>query len=273
VDTSRLCDRYLGILGFVPGPPQLDRLTDLVAAQLTRVPFENVSKLYLKRRFGAVSAPTLEQHLDGIEHFRFGGTCYANNPHFYTLLRHLGYDVTLCGADMSRPDVHIVSIVRLTGREYLIDVGYAAPFYAPLPRDVGRAVEIRFGACRYILHPRDDRGRSELEVVREGVRLHGYLAKPAPRAISDFARIIGDSYGETATFMNAVTVERFFPARSVRIHNLSLTESTPSSVKTTRLADRDELIQAIAAHAEMSEDVVREAIDDVSLEGDIYSPR
>jgi hypothetical protein len=75
--------RYLGILGLAAGAPDLEHLRALVAAQLMRVPFENVSKLYLKKRFGATSAPTLEQHLDGIERFRFGGTCYANNPHFY----------------------------------------------------------------------------------------------------------------------------------------------------------------------------------------------
>ena len=262
--------RYLGILGLAAGPPDLEHLRALVAAQLMRVPFENVSKLYLKKRFGAMSAPTLEEHLDGIERFRFGGTCYANNPHFYALLRQLGYDVALCGADMSRPDVHVVSIVRLGAREHLVDVGYGAPFYGPLPRDLESDFEIRFGDCRYVLSPRDEAGRSRLEVFRGGRDLHGYLAKPVPREIGEFQTVIADSYRETATFMNAVVVERFFLGRSVRIHNLSVTESTPDGATTTRLADRDALIQAIEAHAGIPADVVREATEGVRLDADLY---
>ncbi len=263
-------DRYLGILGLAAGPPDLEHLNALVATQLVRVPFENVSKLYLKKRFGATSAPALEQHLDGIERFRFGGTCYANNPHFFALLRQLGYDVTLCGADMSHPDVHVVSIVCLEGREHLVDVGYGAPFYGPLPRDLASDFEIRFGDCRYLLSPRDAAGRSRLTVLRDGRDLHGYLAKPAPREIGEFQAVIADSYRDTATFMNAVVVERFFPDRSVRIHNLSVTGSTPDGAITTRLQDRDQLVQAIETHAGIPADVVREATEGVRLDADIY---
>lgn len=268
---ARSFDRYLGILGVAAEPPAADHLSRLVGAQLVRVPFENVSKLYLKKRFGATSAPSLDEYLDGIERCRFGGTCYANNPHFYRLLRHLGYDVTLCGADMSRPDVHVVSTVRLPGREYLVDVGYAAPFFEPLPRDLDTDHEIRFGAFRYVLAPQDGRACSRLRVFRDAQELHGYLAKPEPREIGHFREAIEASYRDTATFMNAVVVERFFPGRSLRIQNLSLTESTADHAVVTRLAGRDELVQAIEHHAGMPADVVRAAVAGVSLEGDLYS--
>jgi arylamine N-acetyltransferase len=269
--TARSFDRYLAILGVAATPPAPDHLTRLVGAQLVRVPFENVSKLYLRKRFGATSAPSLDEYLDGIERCRFGGTCFASNPHFYRLLRHLGYDVTLCGADMSRPDVHVVSIVRLQGREYLVDVGYAAPFFEPLPRDLATDHEIRFGACRYVLAPQDCRARSRLTVFRHGQEIHGYQARPEPREIGHFREVIAASYRDAATFMNAVVVERFFPGRSVRIHNLSLTESTSDRASVTRLADRDELIQAVERHAEMSADIIRAAVEGVTLEGDLYT--
>ncbi len=262
--------RYLGLLGLAAGPPDLEHLNALVAAQLMRVPFENISKLHLKKRSGATSPPTLEEHLDGIERFRFGGTCYANNPHFFALLRQLGYDAALCGADMSRPDVHVVTIVRLGGREHLVDVGYGAPFYAALPRDLASDFEIPFGDCRYILKPQDEAGRSRLTALRGDGELHGYLAKPAAREIGHFRDVMADSYRETSTFMNAVVVARFFPGRSVRIHNLSLTESTAAGATTTPLEDRDALIQAIEAHAGIPADIVREATEGVRLDGDIY---
>ncbi|MBD3872676.1 MAG: arylamine N-acetyltransferase, partial [Acidobacteria bacterium] len=104
---AKTFERYLSILGIEAAPPGLDHLHRLVSAQLTRVPFENISKLFLKKTQGASYIPSLEQHLDGIERFSFGGTCYANNPYFSKLLRHLGYDVDMCGANMSEPDVHV----------------------------------------------------------------------------------------------------------------------------------------------------------------------
>ena len=47
--------------------PSLAALSALTFAQLTRVPFENISKLFLRRREGAETIPTFERHLgDGV---------------------------------------------------------------------------------------------------------------------------------------------------------------------------------------------------------------
>ena len=68
----------LGVPRREPGPAALD---ELVAAHVTRVPFENVSKLYRLRRLGLAGLPPLDVFLDGIERYRLGGTCYSNNCH------------------------------------------------------------------------------------------------------------------------------------------------------------------------------------------------
>lgn len=133
-----------------------------------------------------------------------------------------------------RPDVHVVSMVRLEEREWLVDVGYAAPFFEPLRRDLDTEYEIRFGSCRYVLMPRDRRGCSRLQLFPAGELVHGYLAKPEPRSIGHVEGVIRDSYRDSATFMNALVVERFFPGRSVRIHNLTLTESTRQQLRPSR---------------------------------------
>jgi arylamine N-acetyltransferase len=263
--------KYLALLGVGVHSPSRSALGELVRAQLTRVPFENVSKLYLMRRRGADYMPSLEEHLEGIESFNFGGTCYANNYYFSLLLGNLGYEVTLCGADMTTPDVHVVSTVRLEGREWLVDVGYAAPFFEPLPLDLDIEYEIRFGSYRYVLMPRDQRGCSRLQMFRAGELVHGYLAKPEPRPIDHFEEVIRDSYRDSATFMNAVVVERFFPGRSVRIHNLKLTESTPDQVASVELSGLEQLVQAVERHCGIPAAVVREAVDGLALEGDIYT--
>ena len=151
--------------------------------------------------FSCDASATLEGYLDGIERFNFGGTCYANNYYLHTLLQHLGFDVRLCGADMNNPDVHLVSIVALESREHLVDVGYAAPFFEPLPRDLERDLVIDFGRCRYVLRPTDGLGRSRLDMYRDGELTHGYLAKPEPRSIDEFDGVIRGSYRSSANFM------------------------------------------------------------------------
>jgi arylamine N-acetyltransferase len=263
-------DRYLEILGVNPEPPSLRALAALVEAQLTRVPFENVSKLFLRRREGADTMPTPDRYLDGIERFHLGGTCYPNNGYFNLLLRYLDYDARLCGADMSEPDVHLVSVVRLERREFLVDVGYAAPFFQPLPRDLATEHVVSWGDDRYVLEPRDAAGRSQLRHEHRGRRIHGYLAKPHARSLVHFESVVRDSYGDAATFMNAVVLVRFWPGRSVRIHNLELSESTPDSTRVTALADRDELVEAIRQHFEIPGAIARGALEGLGDLRDVH---
>ena len=133
-----------------------------VQAQLVKVPFENVSKLYYKKHHNHQGLPNLEFFLDGIERFHFGGTCYSNNYCFYQLLVNLGYQIKLCGADMFNPDVHLVSVVTVEQQEYLVDVGYAAPFLTPLPRDLTTDYVIVLGRDQYVLKPQDAQGCSQM---------------------------------------------------------------------------------------------------------------
>lgn len=253
--------RYLDVLGVDAGPPTYETLCRVVRAHLMRIPFENVSKLYAVNRLGLRRIPDLPAYLEGIENEGFGGTCYSNNPYLWSLLRRLGFDASLCGADMpSGPDVHIVIFVRVDGREYLVDVGYAAPFYAPLPRDLDADHEVAFGNERYVLEPQDGAGRSRLHHYRDGKLIHGYLAKPASRAPSHFTAVIEDSYRDTATFMNAVVLVRFRDGESVAIRDDALIHATPSSSTLEKLPTRDDLVAAVVRQFGIREETVREAI-------------
>ena len=101
-------------------------------AHICRVPFENISKLLLIGREGTPRPTRLPEFLDGIERQDLGGTCYSNNPFLVELLRALGYDADLLGADMSSPNVHTVIRVRLDGAEWHVDAGYGGPFWRPI---------------------------------------------------------------------------------------------------------------------------------------------
>jgi arylamine N-acetyltransferase len=254
-------ERYLAILGLEAEPPSRRALSRLVRAHLIRVPFENISKLFLRKRQGAETIPSLEEYLDGIERFNMGGTCYANNTSFYLLLRQLGYEVKLCGADMSQADVHVVIMVRVDGREYLVDVGYAAPFYEPMPRDLEENLVMAYGGDEWVLEPQDDSGRSRMLQYRRGLLDHGYLAKPNPRSPDFFSDVIRGSYDGDSTFMNAVGMVRFFDDRLVRIHNLTLIEATRETARVRELADRDVLVAAIRKFFGIPGAIVEMALD------------
>ena len=264
-------DRYLDILGLNRRKPGYDALAEIVSRHVMRVPFESVSKLYYYRRLGLSTIPNPELYLDGIEKYHFGGTCYSNNYYLNRLLLHLGYDARLCGADMNNPDVHIVSMVTVENREYIIDVGYAAPFWDPLPRDLKHDHVVRHGNTRYELKPQDDSGCSRLELYRDGELRHSYLAKPIARDIEFFAPAIADSFSESSTFMNALLLVRFFPGRSLTIHNLTIVESDGSDAKFTAIDDPGDLTQIVAKHFAIPESITEQALDGFEFTGDAWS--
>jgi N-hydroxyarylamine O-acetyltransferase len=262
---------YLRVLGVAPRQPDRDALDAMVFAQATRVPFETISKLHYRDTLGLTTILPIELYLDGIERNHFGGTCYSNNIHFCRLLQALGYDAALCGAGMpSGPDVHAAITVSLDGREELVDVGYAAPFLRPLPRDAGHDVVVSFGRDRYVLAPRDSEGRSKLDLYRVGELTHGYLLKPTPRAIEHFDTAVRDSFRPSATFMNAVMLVRYTEATSVAIHNLSVIRSEADAFTVEQLADKEALVAAIEQEFLIPSELARPAIAGLGPLGDPY---
>lgn len=266
-----LVERFLRVLGVPSRAPGLEALRELTAAYVSRVPFESVSKVYRWKRLGLEAVPDAGLFLEGIEETGFGGTCYSNNFHLYALLAALGYDVKLCGADMAAPDVHTVVLANVEGRELLLDAGYAAPFLEPLPRDLAADHPIALGRDRYVLRPRDAEGRSRLELHRDGVLKHAYLAKPAPRRLEDFEGVIAASFRPEATFRNALLLARFRPGEGLVIHNLTVVESRGEGSTTRTLRDREELAAEVRRSFGIPEAIVGEVLGTIGRFGDAWS--
>lgn len=263
--------RYLRLLGVEKGGADRELLDQLVRAHATRVPFESISKLHYFRTLGLTEIPDIDLYLEGIEQYSFGGTCYANNAHFCRLLQTLGFEASLCGADMgSGEDVHAAIVVRAGGRDLLIDAGYAAPFLVPIPLNENADVVVRFGRDRYVLSPRDEWSRSRLDLYREGELIHGYLLKPHPRPVVHFDAVVRRSFRAEATFMNAVMLVRYTADASIAIHNLSVVRSTATAFHLERLTDREDLVRAIVSEFGMPESVTREVVAHVPMTGDPY---
>jgi N-hydroxyarylamine O-acetyltransferase len=228
---------YLALLGLDAVRADFDGLKQVVRRHLITVPFENISKRLYGYQ-GATTFPDLDTWLHDIEAYRFGGTCYANNYHLYGLLRHLDFDIRLCGADMAhRQDVHLASMVVCEGREYIVDCGFGAPFFQPLPRDLLLPQVISLGKERFVVQPQDSAGMSRVEQYESGELRYGYALKPVPRELREFRQVIADSYAADAFFMKKLCIMRFSEHGSVSLRNQSLTHNIDGTSATVTVGD------------------------------------
>jgi N-hydroxyarylamine O-acetyltransferase len=266
---DKLFGKYLELLGIEKSrPADFDLLRNIVKAHLIKVPFENISKLIYKKR-GMNYIPNLELFLEGIEKYNLGGTCYSNNYYLYLLLKHLGYKIKLCGADMKNPDVHLISLVIIDDKEYIIDGGYAAPFFEPLPIDSEDDFIIQLANEKYIVKRKDESGRTTVEQYSQEKLQHWYTANPQPRKIEEFKKVIEESYSDSATFMNAVRITRFSDAGSLVLKNLSLTETLNGQSVTTTIHFKD-IPSLIDKKFRIPVEIVLKAIGDFKELKDIY---
>ena len=226
--------RYLRLLGIEGRPSGLSGLRTIVQRHLSSVPFENISKLLLYDREGAGRVTTLLEFLDGIEFSDLGGTCYTNNPFLTDLLRELGYDADLCGADMSKPNVHTCVRVRIDSLAYHVDVGFAAPFREPIRLD-RLPVQVDEGRDHYVL----DRERSgdgfRMSIFSGAEYCLGYVVHDPPRPREFFDRAVLNSYALSSTFMKCLRISRIFAGYSLDLIDGKLSRHEAGKTTVTHL--------------------------------------
>ena len=267
VDKS-LFKKYLSLLEAEEASPSRELLNKIVKAHLIKVPFENISKLLFKQK-GVNNIPKFADFLEGIEKHNFGGTCYTNNYYLCLLLEHLGFDITLCGADMKKPDVHLISRVKINGHEYIVDGGYAAPFLNPLPADLNSDFIISLGNEKYVVKPKDENGKTRVEQHYNGKLQHWYTANTKPRKIEDFSKVIADSYADDAVFMNAVRITRFTENGALVQKNFMFAETNGAETFTVKL-NLGELPDFVESKFQMPAELLRQALNSIKELKDIY---
>ena len=241
-------ERYLRLLGIAGRPSGLAGLRMLVRRHLVAVPFENVSKVLLYAREGAGRATRLDEFLDGFEFSDLGGTCYSLNGFLAELLRDLGFEAELLGADMSKPDEHACLRVRVDAVPYLVDVGFAAPFREPMRLD-RLPFEVREGVNGYVLERDSERSRMSMF---SGDRPAGsYLAHEPPRDAAYFATVVAMSYRLTSTFMTSLRINRIFDGYSIDLIGRKLYRHEAGETTVTELADMAELRAAVSGQLQM----------------------
>jgi arylamine N-acetyltransferase len=257
---SHYLARYLRLLGVEEPVSGLSGLERIVMAHVCRVPFENVSKLLLIGREGAGRVTRLDDFLDGIEYQDMGGTCYSSNPFLVQLLRALGYDADLLGADMSAPNVHTVIRVRLDGAEWHVDAGYGGPFRRPIRLD-SLPETLVSGDLRFVFYRSADND-VELSLMRGETRLHGYVVHGPARSFEFFHPIILDSFLPGQHFMtNLRLIRHFEDGRAAELLNSTLTLHRDGESRVLELRNSAELRSVVVDELAMPRCPIEEAVD------------
>jgi N-hydroxyarylamine O-acetyltransferase len=236
--------RYLRLLGIEGYPSGLSGLRALVRRHLSTVPFENISKLLLFGRERAGRVTTLPEFLDGIEFSDLGGTCYSNNPFLADLLRELGYDADLLGADMSQPNVHTCIRVRIDSAAYHVDVGFGAPLREPIRLD-RLPVQVEEGSNRYALARDAGSGGFRLNMFSEAENGIAYVVHDPPRPREFFEPAVLNSYALSSTFMKCLRISRVFDAYSLDLIDRKLYRHEAGGTAITHLESILELKAAV----------------------------
>jgi arylamine N-acetyltransferase len=269
--TTALYYKFLNLLGVERKSTSLEALSELIYAHFSKIPFENISKIFYKERYNLLFIPTFKQYLNGISENSFGGTCYANNYFLYRLLKFLGYKAILCGADMKEPDVHAVIIVTLNNFDYLIDVGYASPFLQPIPLYLKTDFTIIDGCNKYILKPHDSQANSKLEIIRHGIHKQGYLVKPVAKNIKDFSEIISSSYIDDSTFLNSLLITKYISGRFYSLHNFELTVSENDNFEIRQISDSNELCNLIEMTFNIPLSISKKVLSNIVIFKDVWN--
>lgn len=240
-----LLDQYLDHLDLLKEIPSNSYLIKLIKAQLIKFPFENISKLILWSDGNYNKLIDLETHLNNSIKLNCGGTCYANNYYFGRLLKHLGFDVGVHGADMvDGIDVHLVLKVTLKNKIYLVDVGYGAPFFSPFCLSSFKPQEVKIGELNYKLEQTNDH-RFQILVFKRSNLVHDYIVNNIAREIEYFAEEIKNSFCDDSEFMKRLRIIRFFDDHSIELNNNKYMVNSKNSSDNYFIKDIDELKKVV----------------------------
>ncbi len=175
-------------------------LRQLHARQVMSVPFED-----LDIHEEVPLSLALPDLFDKVVQQQRGGFCYELNYLFASLLRQLGFEVTLLSArifnlpdQLGPPFDHLVLLVSLASDRYLLDVGYGDLFIEPLRWTFGITQRDQF----HHFQLREAKNCVELWMSSLGeadFELR-YIIDTRPRRIEDFAKACHDKQHDADSY-------------------------------------------------------------------------
>ncbi|GGP35552.1 MULTISPECIES: arylamine N-acetyltransferase [Streptomyces] len=250
-------DAYFARIGWTGEPrPTLEVLRSLHRAHLSGIPFENLDAVL-------GSAPSLA--LDDLEaklvRSERGGYCYEHNTLFSTVLRQLGFPVTLLVARVVlgaapgdiRPRTHMLMKVDVEGEPhpYLADVGFGATGALMEPIPLVEDAELFDGPRHHrLVHIAHDGPLPmwELRAEKGGAWEAQYAFTLEPFEAPDYEVINWHiATHPRSPFRQAVYAQRTRPDSHLLLAGLDLVETADDgTVKERTLKDGDEALRVLA---------------------------
>ncbi len=236
MDTKAYLERihYKGLLH-----PTIETLRDLQLSHLLSVPFENLS-IHAKELI-ILQEDSL---FDKIVFRQRGGFCYELNGLFASLLRQLGFNVTLLSAGVAKagggfgPDFDHMSLMVLLEDRWLVDVGFGDSFRQPLlvdRRDIQEQGKRSYQLCdednRFILKENKGDGNWETQ----------YRFTLQPHELVDFAEMC--QYHQTSPesiFTQRLVCSKAKPDGRVTLSDMRLIETNDSKRQERVIKDEEE---------------------------------
>lgn len=266
--------RYLQRLGQTVEAPSFAYLSRLMTAHLSRMAFENISKLYYFKRASESGwfIPPIEAYVENIHTLDVGGTCFTNNSNFVQLLQQLGFDANLVGFNMS----HVGIVVRLPEGRFYVDVGVGAPFFEPVAFEQEPNV-IYCGSGIHFSRKKDEPGIYHFHHYNMGYNvLQWEFAPDVPKTFDEFADYIQKQNTPGTKFMSMLRCQLWQPQqkRNLMLTNNSLTIREEDLTETKHQLNSIEDIEAVVSDVfELPRLPVREAIETLyDLGVDIFAP-
>jgi N-hydroxyarylamine O-acetyltransferase len=262
---------YLDRLGLKAEPPSYHYLARLCRAHLSRIAFENISKLYYLKRFPETGwhIPPIDVHVANMRGLDFGGTCFTSNSRFHLLLQALGFDASLVGFASN----HMGMAVRLPEGRFYVDVGAALPFFEPVPFEAEPFVECCGVGARFYRKG----GAYRLDHYLHGECTMEWEFYPdSPQAFSHFAPKVEVMNAPGSLFLTILRCHLWQPelGRCLSLVNNSLTwRFADGTERKERLASLQAIERAVSEEFRLPKLPVREAVAVLETLGiDLFAP-
>ena len=268
---------YLEVLGLAEAPPSLAFLAAITTRQLTRIPFENFTKLVYWRADRPLVP--VEEWLDEVRRGAGGGTCFMHNGHLVRLLRELEFDAHL----VKLGDDHFAIVVRVPelGDEHVfVDCGSASPIFRPLRFEKDVVETASFGAEEIRLQREPD-GRYHFIRTIAGQVIHDEWSfdprSPMPDDVYAAMPTGAANWSKGSQFLSMVRMQ-LWDVEGERalslINNLFSVRRADGKQTTTALTTVDEIEHVVAKEFGKPNLPVRQALEILaSVEVDVFKPR
>jgi N-hydroxyarylamine O-acetyltransferase len=226
-----------------PRTPDHATLTALVRAHLAAIPFENLD-VQLRR---PVSLDP-QAIFDKLVTRRRGGWCYEQNGLFGRVLEALGYTVRRTSAGVMRQvrgeaalGNHLMLVVTIEGRPWLVDVGFGGTQGAPLPLAPGEAQQ-----PPYVVAVREAEGWWRFEERYGGNAPFSYDFHDAPADEALFARQCAEMQVDPESpFVQNLVVQRRQGDCHATLRGRVLVERGPAGETRETLQNAEALVERL----------------------------